>query len=86
MNQGSERSAQQRYTLQQLAAAGAVALDMRHQINNPLAALLAEAQVLGLEPMAPEHHAAVERIVELCRRMVALIRELDTATREAVVP
>lgn len=83
MNEGSERSAQQRYTPQQLAAAGAVALDMRHQINNPLAALLAEAQVLGLEPMAPEHHAAVERIVELCRRMVALIRELDTAAREA---
>ncbi len=86
MIEGSERSANQRYTLQQLAAAGAVALDMRHQINNPLAALLAEAQVLGLETMAPEHHAAVERIVELCRRMVALIRELDTATREAVAP
>jgi signal transduction histidine kinase len=86
MKEGSKQNAHQRYTPQQLAAAGAVALDMRHQINNPLAALLAEAQVLGLEPMAPEHHAAVERIVELCRRMVVLIRELDTATREAVAP
>ena len=61
MNQGSERSAQERYSPQQLAAAGAVALDMRHQINNPLAALLAEAQVLGLEPLAPDQQAAVER-------------------------
>jgi signal transduction histidine kinase len=84
MNHGSERSAQERYSVEQLAAAGAIALDMRHQINNPLAALLAEAQVLGLEPLAPEQQEAVERIVELCRRVVALVRELDVATRGAV--
>lgn len=86
MNQGSERSAQERYSPQQLAAAGAVALDMRHQINNPLAALLAEAQVLGLEPLAPDQQAAVERIVDLCRRVVVLLRELDAAARGAVGP
>ena len=79
----SERSAQEKYTAEQLAAAGAIALDMRHQINNPLAALLAEAQVLALEPLAPDHQAAVERIVELCRRVVALVRDLDVATRGA---
>jgi hypothetical protein len=86
MKDGSEVSAKDKYTTQQLAAAGVVALDMRHQINNPLAALLAEAQVLGLEPLAPDHQAAVERIVDLCRRVVVLLRELDVATRGAAAP
>lgn len=86
MNEGTERSAREKYTPQQLAAAGAVALDLRHQINNPLAALLAEAQVLGLETLAPEQQAAVERIIELCRRVVALIRELDAAAKGAAGP
>lgn len=71
------------YTVQQLAAAGVVALDLRHAINNPLAALLAEAQLLALEPLAPDHHAAVERMIDLCRRTVAEVRQLDTATRAA---
>jgi signal transduction histidine kinase len=70
--------------MQQLAAAGEVALGLRHEINNPLAALLAEAQLLALEPLAAEHRAAVERIVGLCRRTVALMRELDMATRAAI--
>jgi hypothetical protein len=80
MKDGSESSAKDKYTVQQLAAAGVVALDMRHQINNPLAALLAEAQVLGLEPLAPDHQAAVER------RVVVLVRELEVETRGAAAP
>jgi signal transduction histidine kinase len=72
-----------RYSTQQLAAAGAVALDLRHQVNNPLAALLAEAQLLALEPLAPDHRAAVDRIVDLCRRTATLLREMDAATRAA---
>jgi signal transduction histidine kinase len=83
MADGREQDTRKRYTPQQLAAAGAVALDFRHQVNNPLAALLAEAQLLALEPLAPEHRAAVDRMVELCRRTVTLLRELDTATRAA---
>lgn len=73
-----------KYTQQQLAAAGEVALGLRHALNNPLAALLAEAQLLALEPLSPEHQAAVKRIVDLCRRTVALVRELDMATRTAI--
>lgn len=54
---------------------GAVAL--RHALNNPLTAILAEAQLLQLEPLADEHQAAVERIVEQCRRLVAITRRLQ---------
>lgn len=84
MGEGREQSARKKYSAEQLAAAGAVALELRHELSNPLAALLAEAQLLALEPLAPEHQAAVGRMVDLCRRTVALLREMDVATRSAV--
>ena len=84
MSEGREQGARKKYSQEQLAAAGAVALELRHDISNPLAALLAEAQLLALEPLAPEHQAAVGRMVDLCRRTVALLREMDVATRSAV--
>jgi signal transduction histidine kinase len=58
-------------------AAGQAALSLQHSINNPLAALLAEAQILQLEQMPQEQQQAVERIIELCRRIVTLVRRLD---------
>ena len=58
-------------------AAGQVALSLQHGINNPLAALLAEAQLLQLEDLTSEQRASVDRMVELCRRVVALVRRLD---------
>ncbi len=75
----------QKYTTEQLAAVGQVALARLHGLNNPLAALLAEAQLLQLEPLSAEHAAAVERIVELCRRVVQTVREMDRASRAAAV-
>lgn len=66
-----------RRTRQQLAA-GAMAQRLPHALNNPLAALLAEAQLLELEELAPEHRAAVRRIVELCRRVAGVVREAGT--------
>jgi nitrogen-specific signal transduction histidine kinase len=83
MSNVRDQEIRKKYTTQQLAAAGAVALELRHEVNNPLAALLAEAQLLALEPLAPDHHAAVDRIVDLCRRTVTLLREMDVATRTA---
>ena len=83
MDETSGPSTSKTYTVQQLAAVGAVALELRHAVNNPLAALLAEAQLLALEPLAPDHQAAVERIIDLCRRTVAEVRQLDAATRAA---
>ena len=58
-------------------AAGQAALSLQHAINNPLAALLAEAQLLQLEELTAEQRGSVDRMVELCRRIVGLVRRLD---------
>ncbi len=62
---------------QRVAAAGEIALGLQHALNNPLAALLAEAQLLELEPMDPEHLQTVRRMIDLCRRLVDEVRRLD---------
>lgn len=54
---------------------GAVAL--RHALNNPLTAILAEAQLLQLEHLSQEHQEAVARIVEQCRRLVSITKRLQ---------
>jgi signal transduction histidine kinase len=59
-------------------AAGQMVLSLQHGINNPLAALLAEAQLLQLEKLSQEQRESVDRMVELCRRIVGLVRQLDT--------
>jgi signal transduction histidine kinase len=64
--------------IQQVVAAGEATLRVQHALNNPLTALLAEAQLLELEPLSDENRAAVKRIIELCRRMVGMVRSLDT--------
>jgi signal transduction histidine kinase len=48
---------------------------LQHSLNNPLAGLLAELQLLEMEELPPEHREAVERCVELCRRVIRLVRE-----------
>jgi nitrogen-specific signal transduction histidine kinase len=63
--------------LRRTFAAGQMALSLQHGINNPLAALLAEAQLLQLEELTSEQRASADRMVELCRRIVALVRRLD---------
>jgi len=56
---------------------------VQHQLNNPLAALLAEAQLLRLEPdLAAHHGAAVDRMIEIVRRIIALVRDLERGGRE----
>jgi len=59
-----------------LMAAGELVSGLQHRLNNPLAALLAEAQLLELEPLAPEHLEAVHRMVELCRRVIEVARSI----------
>lgn len=66
---------------QRLMAAGELAMRLQHSLNNPLAALLAEAQLLELEPLPPDHRQSVERIIELCRRVVNVVRALDGVAR-----
>ena len=60
-----------------LIAAGEIATRFQHSLNNPLAGILAEAQLMQLESLPPEQHAALERIVGLCRRIIELGRSLD---------
>ncbi len=60
---------------------------VQHSMNNPLAALLAEAQLLAMETtLDPEHRAAVHRMTELVRRLINLVRGLDKAVSEKVLP
>lgn len=60
-----------------LLSAGAIASTLQHRLNNPLAALLAEAQLLELEPLDSEHAASVRRMVQLCRRVIEVSRSIE---------
>jgi signal transduction histidine kinase len=62
--------------VQSLVAAGEEASQLQHKLNNPLAALLAEAQLLELESLHPEHATSVRRIVELCRRVIEVTKSI----------
>ncbi len=64
-------------------AAGKRVASLQHRLCNPLAALMAEAQLLEMESLTDDQLAAVKRMVDLCRRMAALTRELDTTARVA---
>lgn len=56
---------------------------VQHQLNNPLAALLAETQLLGMEPELDEQQrAAVERIIGLVRRVIGTVRDLDAVVEQ----
>lgn len=65
---------------QRLLAAGEIALGLQHAMNNPLTSVLAEAQLLEMEPLPAETATAVRRIIESTRRLVALVRKLDAVT------
>lgn len=55
----------------------------QHQLNNPLAALLAEAQLLRTEPgLATEHKESVDRMIDITRRLIALVRDLEQSVRD----
>ena len=64
--------------MQTVLAAGELASQLQHRLNNPLAALLAEAQLLEMEPMREDHATAVRRIVELCRRVIEVSRSIGS--------
>lgn len=61
----------------QLLAAGEVAMRLQHSLNNPLTALMAEAQLMELEAESEEQREACGRLVAQCRRMMEIIRRLD---------
>ena len=61
-------------------ALGESARTLQHAFNNPLTALLAEAQLLEGEMMSDEHRAALARMLELTRRLVTVSRRLEQAS------
>ena len=63
--------------LQAVVASGQIAARLQHRLNNPLAALLAEAQLLELEPLASDHATSVRRIIELCRRVIEETKSIE---------
>jgi signal transduction histidine kinase len=73
---GGEHSAQV-MRARRLIAAGEIALGFQHSLNNPLAGILAEAQLLQLGELSAEQQEALERIVGLCRRIIELGKSLD---------
>jgi hypothetical protein len=48
---------------------------LQHALNNPLAGLLAELQLLELDELAPSQRAGVERAIALCHRVIGIVRE-----------
>jgi signal transduction histidine kinase len=73
----ADRSARELQRVRRQYALGATARTAQHELNNPLTALLAEAQLLQLEPMSEEHRAAIGRIVALARRIAAVARKFS---------
>jgi signal transduction histidine kinase len=72
---GIRRSVERR---DRLSAFQKNAARLQHAMNNPLAALLAEEQLLATEDsLSDEHREAVERMIELTRRVIVLVRDLD---------
>ena len=63
-------------------ALGESARALQHGFNNPLTALLAEAQLLELEPLRDDQRAAIDRILGLARRLVVLSRKLGVMEPE----
>ncbi len=75
------QDAQRREELQRITAL------VQHSLNNPLAALLAESQLLAMETtLDPEHRAAVDRMTELVRRLITLVRDLDGKVNDSIFP
>lgn len=48
---------------------------LQHTLNNPLAALLAELQLLEMDTLTPPQREGVERSIELVRRLIRIVKE-----------
>jgi signal transduction histidine kinase len=65
---------------ERLAAIGEVALTIRHEVNNALAAIVGEAGLLraNAERLAPEDRAGVETILEMANRIGTNLMKLSS--------
>ena len=75
---------------ERVAAIGEVAITIRHEVNNALAAIIGEAGLLRetKAPLAPEDRRGVETILEMGNRVAASLKKLssldDAPTKEYV--
>lgn len=53
----------------------APAKSLQHTLNNPLAGLLAELQLLEMDQLTPDQREGVERSIALVRRLITIVRE-----------
>ena len=72
----SEVCARELQRVRSQLALGEAARTLQHAFNNPLTALMAEAQLLEFEALPEETRAAVGRILDLTRRLAAIARRL----------
>lgn len=68
---------------ERLAAIGEVAITLRHELNNALQAITAEAGVLRAEPLSPSDIASVDVIMEMAQRIQQDVQKLTSLTDEA---
>ena len=61
-----------------LLAAGQIAFGLQHSFNNPLSALMAEAQLLQMDAPNDEVRECADRMVQLVRRLTEISRSLDS--------
>ncbi len=67
---------------ERVAAVAQVAITIRHEVNNALAAIMAEAQLLQQEgDLTPDQDAAVNQILDMSRRVRDSMERLSTVTR-----
>ncbi len=48
---------------------------LQHTLNNPIAGLLAELQLLEMDDLTPNQREGVERSIALVRRLITIVRE-----------
>lgn len=48
---------------------------LQHTLNNPIAGLLAELQLLEMDDLSAEQRAGVERAIAICRRLIQIVRD-----------
>jgi signal transduction histidine kinase len=77
MAAAAEPYADQVMRARRLVAAGEIAMGLQHALNNPIAGIMAEAQLMQFEQLPAEQAQALSRMVELCRRLTELTRSLD---------
>lgn len=78
MNAERRRAVDALARAQWLAGIGQTTLSLQHEINNPLAAMLWEAELLASDPAAPEAlRPSLESIVTQARRVAAVVARLS---------